>query len=253
MTIKCLSLQRIVSSVMGVAFCLLLSACSGKMTKGGSAQLVLNDSSYFEAPGLNVMVFSHSYDAMSDDSQMVGIEIVHHGLRTVTNGDVRLNPIPGQWDLHSTLIERKVERENNLIIAQLKYDTPHFIYQIQVRLGDGGIYVSVWTDQPVPDDLVGVAGLNIEFTSTLYSQYSDDKTIVMKTDELEPSPIVVGKKFDIAPDDAKRHITVSSTEQDLLLYDGRNEDQSACFVLRSLLPAEKSGKILEWFITVGTV
>lgn len=257
----------VVSSVMGAVFCLLLSACSNKSASSGSAQLVLNDSNYFEAPGLNVMVFSNSYDGMFDDSKMAGVEIVHHGLRTVTNGDVRLNPTPGQWDLHPTLIERKVERENNLIIAQLKYDNPHFTYQIQGRLGDGGVYVSVWTDQPIPDELVGIAGLNIEFTPMPYfghlyvmdgkvgeiPQYPSGRMTTLETGEIEPTPIAVGKKFDIAPDDAERHITISSTEQDLMFYDGRNKAQNGWFVLRSLLPAGKSGKILEWFVAAETI
>ena len=223
----------VASSVIGVALCLLLSACSNKSARSDWTQLVLNDSNYFEAPGLNVMVFSHSYDGLFDDSKMAGIEIVHHGLCMARNGDVRLNSAPGQWDLHSKLIEKKVERKNNLIIAQLKYDNPHFIYQIQARLGDGGIYVSVWTDQPIPDELKGIASLDIEFAPMLYVGHTyimDGKVreiphsphsemIIRKTDASKPLPIATGKKFDINPDDAERHITVSSAEQKLLFYD----------------------------------
>lgn len=256
----------VASSVIGVALCLLLSACSNKSARSDWTQLVLNDSSYFEAPGLNVMVFSHSYDGLFDDSKMAGIEIVHHGLCMARNGDVRLNPAPGQWDLHSKLIEKKVERKNNLIIAQLKYDNPHFIYQIQARLGDGGIYVSVWTDQPIPDELKGIASLDIEFAPMLYVGHTyimDGKVreipysphgemIIRKTDTSKPLPIATGKKFDINPDDAERHITVSSAEQNLLFYDGWSKAQNGWLVLRSLLPAGKSGKILEWFISGET-
>lgn len=257
----------VVASLAGVAICLFLSACSSKTSKLGSAQLVLNDSNYFEAPGLNVMVFSNSYDGMFDDSKMAGVEIVHHGLRTFTNGDVRLNPTPGQWDLHPTLIERKVDRNNNLIIAQLKYDDPHFTYQIHGQLRDDGIDVSVWVDQPIPECLAGIAGLNIEFTPMPYfghtyimdskvgeiPHYPDGRLITQKTGETEPLPIAIGKKFDLAPDDAERHITVSSAEQELMFYDGRNKAQNGWFVLRSLLPVGKSGKILEWHITAETI
>src|SRR5690606_19478136 len=61
--------------------------------------LVLNDKDYFEKPGLNVLVFSNWYDGLFSDSKTSGVEIIHHGDRTVTNGDVRLNATPEQWDM----------------------------------------------------------------------------------------------------------------------------------------------------------
>ncbi len=57
--------------------------------------LALNDKDYFEKPGLNVLVFSNWYDGLFSDSKTSGVELIHHGERTVTNGDVRLNATPG--------------------------------------------------------------------------------------------------------------------------------------------------------------
>ena len=59
---------------------------------------MLNESNYFEARGLNFFVFSNVYDATFDDSKISAVEVIHHGIRTATNGDVRMNPTPGQWD-----------------------------------------------------------------------------------------------------------------------------------------------------------
>ena len=70
----------------------------------------LNDSDYFEARGFNVMVFSNRYNASFDDSKMSGIEIIHHDVRTATNGDVRLSPTPAQWDPIPVFGERKVDK-----------------------------------------------------------------------------------------------------------------------------------------------
>ncbi|MBB4044351.1 hypothetical protein GGR06_002145 [Bacteroides reticulotermitis] len=257
----------ILRSLTGAAICFLLTTCQSKLAESGPALLALNDSNYFEAPGLNILVFSNSYDGMFDDSKMAGVEIVHHGLRTATNGDVRLNPTPGQWDLHPTLVERRVERDSNLIIAQLKYDDPQFTYQIQGRTVEGGFSISVWTDQPVPSALAGTAGLNLEFTPMPYfgrtwvmderigeiPQYPDGQMTTLSTGETEPLPIATGKRFSIAPDDPERHITVTTSGEDLMFYDGRNKAQNGWFVLRSLLPAGKSGKLVEWFITANTI
>jgi endoglucanase len=33
-----------------------------------------------------------------------------------------------------------------------------------------------------------------------------------------------------------------------MLFDGRNLAQNGCFVVRSLLPANKTGKVLEWYL-----
>src|SRR5512137_333694 len=61
-------------------------------------RLRLNEREYFEARGLNVLVFSAEYDGMFFDEKTAGIELVHHGVRTATGGAVRVNPTPEQWD-----------------------------------------------------------------------------------------------------------------------------------------------------------
>ena len=78
--------------------------------------LIVNDSDYFETRGLNYFVFSNIYDATFDDSKISAVEIIHHGIRTATNGDVRLNPTPGQWDKLPRFIDRNVDQKNKRII-----------------------------------------------------------------------------------------------------------------------------------------
>ena len=61
--------------------------------------LQLNDREYFERQGVNVLVFSNSFNGGFNDEKNSGIEIIHHGVRTVQGGAVRLNNTPEQWDL----------------------------------------------------------------------------------------------------------------------------------------------------------
>ena len=63
--------------------------------------LLLNDLEYFERQGVNVLVFSNSFNGGFNDEKNSGIEIIHHGVRTVQGGAVRLNNTPEQWDLVS--------------------------------------------------------------------------------------------------------------------------------------------------------
>ena len=117
--------------------------------------LMLNDSSYFETRGLNYFVFSNKYDAMFDDSKISAVEIIHHGLRTATNGDVRLNPTPGQWDKLPVFINRTVDKVAKRIDVSLEYPQYAFAYTLTGEARDGGFYLSISTDKALPDSLVG--------------------------------------------------------------------------------------------------
>ena len=253
----------------GVFVCFLLLTnfgCNRQRSSLQSQHLVLNDSNYFETRGLNILVFSNWYDGLFDDAKISGVEIIHHGVRTATNGDVRLNPTPGQWDPIPEFVERKVDRENQCIEAILKYSKYNFQYTIRGEARDSGFYLSVYTDQPIPEALNGVAGLNLEFLPSAYfgKSYGMDETTGvfplypagnMQTinGENEPLPLASGKQIALAPDDPERSIVIRSLDNELMLFDGRNKAQNGWFVVRSLLPAGQSGKIAEWLITARTI
>ncbi len=85
-----------------------------------SQNLVLNEKEYFETPGLNVWVFNNEYNGMFFDEKTAGIEFIHHGVRTVTGGAIRLQNTPEQWDLIPKMISRKVDKANNTIEVVLE-------------------------------------------------------------------------------------------------------------------------------------
>ena len=241
------------------------SACS-RQPSSSTGELTLNDSCYFEKRGFNVMVFSNWYDGSFDDAKISGVEIIHHGVRTATNGDVRLNPAPGQWDAIPEFVERKVDRENRRIEAVLKYSKYDFQYVVRGEIRDGDVYLSVHTEKPLPEALNGRAGFNLEFLPSAYFGKSFRTDVSagifplypsgdMETvgNEVEPKPLASGKTISLAPEDPERHIIVGSAENELMLFDGRNKAQNGWFVVRSLLPAGKSGKIVEWKVSARTV
>ena len=59
-------------------------------------ELLLNDRQYFERQGVNVLVFSNAFTGGFNDEKNAGIEIIHHGVRTVQGGAVRLSKTPEQ-------------------------------------------------------------------------------------------------------------------------------------------------------------
>ncbi|MFA5424674.1 MAG: cellulase N-terminal Ig-like domain-containing protein, partial [Phycisphaerae bacterium] len=232
------------------------------------AQAEINDANYFETRGLNVLVFSNWYDtAFFDDSKLSGIEIIHHEVRTATNGDVRLDPTPAQWDALPTFVSRTVDKKAGFIEASLAYPDYNFEYKIKVQENNGVYNISVHLDNPLPEKLVGRAGFNLEFLPAAYFEKTflmDDKSgafplypsgpmKVLTTGQTEPKPIASGKTLVLAPEEAARRVTIKTKNGELLLFDGRNIAQNGWFVVRTLIPANKTGNIIEWSLAANTI
>ena len=249
---------------------------------GASGQdLQLNDKEYFERQGVNVLVFSNSFNGGFNDEKNSGIEIVHHGVRTVQGGAVRLNNTPEQWDLVPKMTSRKVDRENNSIEVALRYDDYDFDSRVVVTSKGKAVEIAVWLDKPVPEALAGEAGFNMEFLPSQYwlktfvmdgrlnrfPRYATSQTVTrpnvqkprqfkgFKTYDdrgtnrfIDPLPIDSGHTILMAQDAPERMIRISSTDGMLKLYDGRMLAQNGWFVLRSILPKGKTGKVLTWTV-----
>ncbi len=226
--------------------------------------IALNDSSYYERPGVNILMFTNWYNENFSDSKMSGVEIIHHGKRTVTNGDVRLNSTPEQWDPIPKFNRKEVDRENNVVKAWLEY--PDFEYMIQTEPSGDDIIISVHLDKPVPENLEGMAGFNLEFLPSAYFEktylmdgkpgiiphYPSGPTKKNKTGDTEPLPIASGHKIVLAPEDDYSRIAIES-ENKLMFFDGRNKAQNGWLVLRSIIPSGKTGRVIEWKLDVSGV
>ena len=243
--------------------------------------LRLNPLEYFERQGVNVLVFSNSFNGGFNDEKNSGIEIIHHGVRTVQGGAVRLNHTPEQWDLVPTLTGRKVDAAHNSIEVGLRYEDYDFNSRVVVTGKGDAVEISVYLDKPVPDVLVGEAGFNLEFLPSQYwlktflmdgrlnrfPRYAASETVTRPNVEkakqfkgfktyddrgtdrfIDPLPLEKGHTLLMAMDDPERMMKVSSKDLELELYDGRILAQNGWFVLRSILPAGKTGKVLTWTV-----
>ena len=248
----------------------------------GSAQdLRLNELEYFERQGVNVLVFSNSFNGGFNDEKNSGIEIIHHGVRTIQGGAVRLNNTPEQWDLVPTMTSRKVDKENGSIEVTMRYNDYDFESRAVVTAKGKAVEIAVWLDKPVPEKLAGEAGFNLEFLPSQYwlktfimdgrlnrfPRYATSQTITRPNSEkprqfkgfktyddrgtnrfVDPLPLETGHRIVMATDDPERMITISSDDAELKLYDGRMLAQNGWFVLRSVLPTGKTGKVVTWMV-----
>ena len=248
--------------------------------------LQLNDLEYFERQGVNVLVFSNSFNGGFNDEKNSGIEIIHHGVRTVQGGAIRLNNTPEQWDLVPKMTDRKVDREKGSIEVSMRYDDYDFDSRVVVTAKGKAVEIAVWLDKPVPEKLAGEAGLNIEFLPSQYwlktfsvdgrlgrlPRYATSQTITRPNSEkprqfkgfktyddrgtgrfIDPLPIETGHCFVMATDDPSRMVKVSSDDAELKLFDGRMLAQNGWFVLRSVLPAGKTGKVVTWTVEPNAI
>ena len=63
-----------------------------------AADLHLNDLDYFETQGLSVLAYQNTFHEVFRDQKLGGVEIILHGERIATDGEIRLLPTPEQWD-----------------------------------------------------------------------------------------------------------------------------------------------------------
>jgi hypothetical protein len=224
----------------------------------------LNDLGYFEAPGIAVLVFQNSYP----EGKQGGIEIIQHGERVATNGDLRLEPAPGQWGELPKVERCEVDPEANMIKVSSSFPKYGLDYVITVEAKEDSVIISVDLDKPLEENLKGKVGLNLEIfpaayfgktyhlgeESGVFPRQANGPMIRTEEGGLQPAPMASGRKLSIAPKDPLRSITIEQLDGGYMqLFDGRNTAQNGWFVVRSLLPMNRTKAAVRWKIKINSV
>ncbi len=239
------------------------------------------DKDYLNTQGFSVLLYDSTYHPVFVDQKNTAMEMILHGHRIATNGDVRLMPTPEQWDLVATLKGRHADEATKTLSADLGFPTFGLNYTLKVEAEPGGVKVTVNLDKPLDEKLVGRAGFNLEFLPSIYmgKAYLVDGTkagifprtpddpmikVLPLPDEpkkayyledwdkakgyTQPLPFAEGKTITLGVDDNQARVNVSSDTANLMLFDGRDRAQNGWFVLRSLIPAGKTTDAIVWHI-----
>ncbi len=132
----------------------------------------LNQQGYFNCAGVDVMASDDFYP----EGHQGGVSLLMNGRRIASNGDIRLEATPGQWQP----VPRKLDRQqtarsitttlcfpdssrhmtgfNPMIYPELQLR-----YNVSVEAEGQDVVVTVDLDSPIPEYLVGKAGFNMEF------------------------------------------------------------------------------------------
>ncbi|SHJ90276.1 N-terminal ig-like domain of cellulase [Tangfeifania diversioriginum] len=147
-----------------------------------SQEFKLITSGYFQNEGVNIMAFDDIYP----EGHQGGVSLIMHGNRVATNGDIRLEPTPGQWQPVPKQRDRKVDPDGNTITAFMSFpdSSRHmtgfnpmiytdlvFDYTVTVKGVGGGVVVTVDLEKPIPQQFIGKVGFNLElFPGALFGK-----------------------------------------------------------------------------------
>ncbi|MGE5055158.1 MAG: glycoside hydrolase family 9 protein [Acidobacteriota bacterium] len=264
-----------------IIVCVLFALISASDLSAADFAMKVTDKNYLDTQGFSVFLYDSTYHPIFVDQKNTAMEMILHGQRIATNGDVRLMPTPEQWDLVATLKDRHADKANSRLTADLAFPTFDFSYTLEVAAEPGGVKVSINLDKPLPQKLAGRAGFNLEFLPSIYmgKAYLVDGTkagifprtpndpmtrVLPLPDEpkkayyledwdkakgyTQPLPLAQGKSITLGVDDALARVNVVSDTANLMLFDGRDRAPNGWFVLRSLIPTDKTTGAVVWHI-----
>lgn len=213
-----------------------------------SQEFKLNSLGYFQNHGIDIMVFDDIYP----EGHQGGLAIIMNGDRLATNGDIRLEVSPGQWQPLPIQKSRQVDQKKNLISVELSYpDTSRhlkgfnpmvypdleFNYIVNVSGEGKSIVVTVDLDRPIPSDFIGKVGFNFElFPGHFFgkSWMMDDQNGIFPLQPNGPTQLVGGNlnsDYEYNPIEADRIVALPYSEGKLLVLAA--EDPSSMLTIES--------------------
>ncbi len=250
-----------------------------KSQTSAKSGFVIDEQEYLKMRGVNVMLAHDFYP----ESHQGGVGIIQNGLRVATNGDLRLEAAPGQWQPVPKVGERKVDRENEIISVKMAYPDPdknrkgfnpieypdlNFSYNLKITPKGKSFEIIVDLDEPLPEEWVGKVGMNIElFPGILFgkSYYMDESFGIFNRQANGPGTfnedgiyelelMSSGKELVIVPEDPTQTLSIKNlNNNELQLLDGRAQHSNGWFIVRSLVPAGATKNAIRWLITPNAI
>ena len=251
---------------------------AGRAAGPAEAGLSINDRRYLEMPGLNVMLALDYYP----ESHQGGVGVIQNGQRIATNGDLRLNPTPGQWQPMPAAGKLQVDPAAQELSVHMAYPDEDRIgkginpitypdlkmsYVVKVRPEGKAFRIIVDLDEPLPAAWVGKVGFNLE----LYPGILFGKSYEIggqfgifprqangpgseTNGDYELDPLGRGPKLTVAPESDRQRMTIESVHGgEIVLLDGRAQHNNGWFVVRELVPASTAKGAIEWLVTPNVI
>ncbi|MBN2103933.1 glycoside hydrolase family 9 protein [bacterium] len=223
----------------------------------GKPILQLQEDGTFQQHGLSVLVFNNAYPI----GHQGGIEIIQHDRRVATNGNVWLEPTPGQWDAVAENSDPVLDISKNCITVAGEHKEAEIKYTLRVEAQNSQIQIRLDLNGPLPEAWNGKAGFQMElFPGLLFGQswHMDGQSgifpcqangpVTRYGESVVPQPLAEGKMLTIASENPECRMTIECPNGSLQLIDGRIPDDNGWFVVRSLIPFNRSKNAVSWII-----
>jgi hypothetical protein len=236
--------------------------------------LSINDQEYLEMTGLNVMLAQDFYP----EGHQGGVSVIQNGQRVATNGDLRLDPTPGQWQPTPAVGPRTVNRDAQEISVRMTYPDEtrnrkglnpigypdlKLGYVVKVKPDGAAFCIIVDLDEPLPTGWIGRVGFNLElYPGTLFGKSFEiggqfgifprqaNGPGADTNGDYELAPLGHGKKLAVAPESDLQRMTIEAMRGgELQLLDGRAKHNNGWFVVRALVPAGATKGAIEWRVS----
>ncbi len=183
--------KRILSFILSAL--MVLSLVSGATVLAASAAegyednftMALSDSSHgnnrylttVNSNAFNVIMYNSTFSGTFGDQHMSGIELLLHGYRIATNGDIHYLPTPEQWDATPAPSRgtKTFDTATNTITVPMTFNGAAdgtLRYNIIATPEPGGVLLSVVLTADMPESLSGKARFNLEFIPSRYESKS---------------------------------------------------------------------------------
>ena len=143
------------------------------MSKENQGFVLDMEAGYFRNRGVDVMGFDDFYP----EGHQSGVSVLMHGKRVATNGDIRFEQTPGQWQPVPKKMDRVLSEEENTITTSLRFpdESRHLTgfnpmiypdielnYKVIMKGAGESIDVTVDLEKPLPAEFVGHVCFNLE-------------------------------------------------------------------------------------------
>ncbi|MFL6306077.1 MAG: glycoside hydrolase, partial [Candidatus Sulfotelmatobacter sp.] len=232
---------------------------------GSDFLMQVSDKGYLDTRGFSVILYQSTFHPVFVDQKNTAMEMILHGQRIATNGDVRMVPTPEQWDPVPVFGSRVRGTQPNQLIVASSYPALGFSYHVVMTAEGEGFRVAVNLDKPLPQSLAGKAGFNLDFLPTAYFGKAyvidsasglfprDPEGPMRKDGSGDPLPLTSGRSITLSPEDPLTRVSIVSDSAPLSLYDARNRAQNGWFVVRSLIAAGATTNAVLWHIRPNIV
>ena len=233
---------------------------------------------YLQNEGVEVMAFDDIYP----EGHQGGISIIMHGNRIASNGDIRFDKLPGQWNAVPKQGERILNDFDNLISTSLQFPDParrkgfnpmdypdiDLDYTVTVKAEGSSVIVYVDLNTPIPEAFEGKVCFMLElFPGALFGKpwIMDNKQgifpvqangpVLSKEEDFAALPYAEGKCLTVCPDDPYRRFSIQSDKPDIniKLHDARMKHANGWFIVSSNIPCGPTEHVIRWIITPNVV